>query len=249
MTKLKQPVKKICEYCGKEFEAGKTTTKCCSDYCSKRAYKETKRKKALELVGNFTIQKKADRVKKDLSNRQGYSIADTATLLGKSRMTIYRYVVSGKIKAKRVSSKFTIIPKKSIDEFLEVTTPYEPLPAKERKPIAEWYTLEEITEKYGIKYRRLRDIVNKERIPEKKDGKITLIAKNKIDNYFRKQGYDEAVINLSEWLTLPDVIKQYNMTENAAYSFLSENHIPKKQQSGKRHYSKWHIDKIKYKMQ
>ena len=247
MAKLKTSVKKICECCGKEFEAGKTITRCCSDYCSKKAYKEAMRKKRLVSVENSTAQKKVEKVKKDLSNRQGYSIAEVAKLLGKSRMTIYRYVVSGIIKAKRVSRKFTIISQKSIDEFLEAVIPYEVLPTKERKPISEWYTLEKITEKYGIKYRRLRDIINKERIPEKKDGKITLVAKTRIDNYFKRQGYDEAVINLSEWLIFSDIIEQYGMTKNATYTFLSENHIPKKQQNGKRYYSKQHIDNLKSK--
>jgi len=187
MTKLKQPVKKICEYCGKEFEAGKTTTRCCSDYCSKRAYKDAKRKEALKSTENLTAQKKVEKIKNDLSNRQGYSVVEVAALLGKCRQTIYSLIYSGKIEAIRVSPKFTIIPQKSIDEFLEVTAPYELLPKKERKPISDWYTLEEITEKYGIKYRRLRDIINRERIPEKKEGKTTLIAKNRVDNYFSKR--------------------------------------------------------------
>ncbi|MDR1633009.1 MAG: helix-turn-helix domain-containing protein, partial [Dysgonamonadaceae bacterium] len=160
MTRLKQPIKKICEYCGKEFDAGKTTTRCCSDYCSKRAYKDTKRKNILMQTKAQTDNKKAEKIKSNLSNRQGYSIAETASLMGVSRMTIYRYVISGKIQAKQITGKKTFISQKSINEFLEVTKPYEVHPAAERKPISEWYTLEEITEKYGIKYRRLRDIIN-----------------------------------------------------------------------------------------
>ena len=164
-------------------------------------------------------------------------------------MTIYRYVISGKIKAKRISPRWTIITQTSIDEFLEEATPYENNPIQKRKPITDWYTVEEITEKYGIQYRRLRDIITKEKIPEKKEGKKVLIAKNKINNYFRKRGYDESITGISDWITLPDLMEQYNMSESAAYSFLSENRIPKKQKDGRRYYSKWHIDNIKHKEQ
>jgi len=192
MTRLKKPVKKICEYCGKKFEAGKRTTRCCSGYCSKRAYKDAKRKQVLESVKDYTIQKKEEKINIDFSNRQGYSVAEVAKLLGKCRQTIYNLVHSGKIKAIKVSQRFTIIPQKSIDEFLTVKAPYELLPVQERKPVSDWYTLKEITDKYGIKYRRLRDIINREQIPEKKVGRTTLIAKNRIDVYFKivfKKGF------------------------------------------------------------
>jgi hypothetical protein len=143
----------------------------------------------------------------------------------------------------------TFISRKTLDEWIENEIPYKRPQARERQPVAEWYTLSEITEKYGIKYRRLRDIINKENMQEKKDGKLTLIAKNKIDAYFKKQGYEKTTINLAEWLTFPEMCKRYNMTENTAYSFISDYDIPKKQQNGKRYYSKQHIDTIKNKGQ
>ena len=187
MTKAKQSIKKICEYCGKEFGAWRASARCCSDYCSKRAYKASKRKEVIELHETQTANKKVERINTELSERQYLSITEAAKLIGVSRWTIYRYVVSGTIPSTRITKRTTRIKKSDIDLILDAK-PYKVLPAKEHKPIAEWYTLEEITEKYGIKYRRLRDIINKERIPEKKSGKITLIAKNKIDNYFKKRG-------------------------------------------------------------
>jgi hypothetical protein len=80
----------------------------------------------------------------------------------------------------------TLIPKTSIEEFLSETTTYEVLPNNERKPVTEWDSLDEAATRYGIKYRRLRDIINKEHIPEKKDGRNTFIGKNQTDNYFNK---------------------------------------------------------------
>ncbi|MDR1181627.1 MAG: helix-turn-helix domain-containing protein [Bacteroidales bacterium] len=249
MTKAKQSIRKICEYCGKEFDAWRITTRCCSDYCNKRAYKQAKRKKTIEATETITADKKVGKIKTDLSERQYLSISEVARLMSVSRWTVYRYVVSGVIPCIRINKRVTRIKRSDLDLLFENANPYEVLPAQERKPIADWYTLSEITEKYGIKYRRLRDIINSENIPEKRDGKITLIAKNRIDAYFKKQGYNETIMNLSEWLVLQEVREQYNMTENAAYSFLSENNIPKKQQGGQRYYSKLHIDKVKNKGQ
>jgi len=186
MSGLKETVKKVCEYCGKEFIAGKTTTRCCSHLCNSRAYKDNRRKDIATTTERLTATKKKEKTQKDFSNRQAYSIAEAAQVLGKSRMTIYRYVVSGKIKAFRCTARTTFITKKSIDDFLEQTTPYEVLPNNERKPVTEWYSLDEAATKYGIKYRRLRDIINKEHIPEKKDGRNTFIGKNQTDNYFNK---------------------------------------------------------------
>jgi excisionase family DNA binding protein len=250
MTKAKQSIRKICEYCGKEFDAWKTTTRCCSDYCNKRAYKQAKRKKVIEATEIITADKKTEKIKTDLSEHQYLSISEVARLMSVSRWTVYRYVVSGIIPCIRINKRTTRIKRSDLDLLFENAKPYEVnQKTQERKPITGWYTLLEITEKYGIKYRRLRDIVNSENIPEKKDGKITLIAKNRIDAYFKKQGYDETITNLSEWITLSELREQYSMTENAAYSFLSENHIPRKQQNGQRYYSKLHIANSKNKGQ
>jgi excisionase family DNA binding protein len=250
MTKAKQSIKKICEYCGKEFEAWKTTTRCCSDYCNKRAYKVAKRKEVIEAAKIVTKDKKIEKVRTDLSERPYLSVSEAANLIGVSRWAIYRCIVSGIIPCTRINKRNTRIKKRDLDLFFDNSKPYEVNhKTQERKPIADWYTLEEATEKYGIQYRRLRVIINKEQIPERKDGKFTLIAKNKTDAYFQKQGHDESIMNLSEWLTLPEVREKYNLSENAAYSFLSENRIPKKQRNGKRYYSKFHIDTIKNKIQ
>lgn len=245
MTKAKQPIKKICEYCGKEFLAWRTSSRYCSHTCNSRAYKAERRKKAVELSEGLTLQKKEDAVKISLSDRPYLSISEAAQLLGVCRQTVYNLAHAEKIKATRISQRLSFISRKSIDELLEVKTPYELLPKQPPKPITDWYTIQEITQKYGIKYGQIRKIIMVEQIPTRKDGKFTLIAKNRVDAYFKKQGYNESIDNLTDWLTFSEVVTQYRMTQNTAYSFLSENKIPKKRRDGQRYYSKWHIDKCK----
>lgn len=249
MARLKQTVRKICEYCGKEFEAGKTTTRCCSTYCSKRAYKDAKRKKTADLVENSTVQKKTEKIKTNLSDRPYLSITEAATLSGVSRWTIYRYVISGILPCVRITKRTARIKRIDLDLFFDNAEPYEANCNTQERTITDWYTIKEITQKYGIKYRRLRDIIKDEKIPTRKESNFTLVAQKRIDAYFKRQGYDETISNFSEWITIQEIKEQYNHTNNAAYSFVSIHNIPRKQQNGIRYYSKYHIDNIKEKKQ
>lgn len=249
MTRAKHLIKKLCEYCGSEFEAGKATVRYCSHKCNSRALKDAKRKEVIQLTEELTKKKKVEKVKSNISDRPYLNVAETAALLGVCNKTVYNLAHSGKIKATRVTRRMTFISRKSIDELLEANTAYEILPTQERKPIADWYTLTEITEKYGILRHQIRKIVNTENIAEKKDGTRTLIAKKQIDNYFKKKGFDFSLKNLAEWYTIAEIMKEYNMTEQGAYIFVSRYKIPKKQQAGKRYYSKLHIDNFKNKKQ
>ena len=140
-----------------------------------------------------------------------------------------------------------MIRKKDIEALFEVVEPYEVLTTGERKLIDEWYTIDEVTEKYGLLRHRIRKIINAEGIPTKKAGTRTLIAKGKIDAYFRKRGFDSTLSNLAEWITTLEAMELYNMTEHAVRVFVSRYAIPKKRLNGKLYYSKQHIDKLKNK--
>jgi len=248
MATAKQKIKKICEYCGKGFEADKISTKYCSHKCNSAAYKTNRRKVAVKQSEELTAKNKTATLVTDLSNRDYLSISEAAKLFGLNRSTVYRYVISGIIPGIRITKRTTRIKQSDLNVLFERVEKYEINPkTQERKPISEWYTLDEITEKYGIKYRQIRKIINTESIPEKKYGRFTMIAKNHVDVYFKKKGYNESIMNLSEWLTIPDIMQEYKMTENTTYSFLSDYRIPKKQENGKRYYSKQHIDQIKNK--
>ena len=245
--RAKEPIKKICEFCGCEFEAYTQVARYCSHDCNRKAYREIKRKEVIFLTASMASQTKRERAKSDLSEREYISISDAAAIMGVSRWTIYRNVVKGCIPAKRLSQRTTLIRKKDIEALFDVIEPYEVLTTRVRKPIDEWYTIDEVTEKYGLLRHRIRKIINAEGIPTKKAGTRTLIAKNKIDAYFRKKGFDATLSNLAEWITTLQVIETYGMTERAVRIFVSRYTIPKKRINGKLYYSKQHIDKLKNK--
>ncbi len=245
--RAKEPIKKICEFCGCEFEAYTQNARYCTHACNSKAYKENKRKEVISLTASITSKTKRERAKADLSEREYLSIPEAAILLGWCKQTVYNYCHKGLIPAKRLSQRMTIIRKKDIESLFDTIEPYEVLATRVRKPIDEWYTIDEVTEKYGLLRHRIRKIINAESIPTKKAGTRTLIAKNKIDAYFRKKGFDATLSNLAEWITTPQVIETYGMTERAVRIFVSRYAIPKKRLNGKLYYSKQHIDKLKHK--
>ena len=247
MAKAKQTIRKLCEHCGNEFDAGKATVRYCSHKCNSAALKDAKRKEVIQLTESLTDKKKVEKLKADISNRPYLNVAETAALLGVHIVTVYNLAHAGKLKATRISKRLTFISRKDIDEFLEAKASYEILPGKERQSIADWYTLDEITERYGILRHQIRKIVIAENIAKTKDGRQILISKRQIDSYFVKKGFDSSLVNLAEWYTLSEVMDRYGMTEQAVYVLVSRYQIPKKQQDGKRYYSKQHIDNLKNK--
>lgn len=245
--KAKEPIKKICEFCGREFEAYTQTARYCSHQCNCKAYREIKRKEVISLSASMASKTKRERAKVDLSGREYLSISEAASLLGWCKQTVYNYCHKGIIPAKRLSQRTTLIRKKDIESLFDKVEPYEVLTTGERKPIDEWYTIDEVTEKYGLLRHRIRKIINAENIPTKKAGTRTLIAKSRMDAYFRKRGFDDTLSNLADWITTPEIMETYGMTEHGVRVFVSRYAIPKKRLNGKLYYSKQHIDKLKHK--
>ena len=223
MATEKQKIKKTCEHCGIEFEAKKITTRYCSHKCNSAAYKTNQRKNAVKLSEDITAKNKTATLENDYSKKEYLSISEAAKLFGLNRSTVYRYVINGTLPGVRITKRTTRIKRSDLNVLFEKVDKYETNPkTKERKTITDWYTLNEITEKYGIKYRQIRKIINAERFSEKKDGKFTLIAKSQVDTYFKGRGYNELINNLSDWVTIPQIMTKYRMTQNAAYTFISE---------------------------
>jgi len=243
--RAKEPIKKICEYCGCEFAAYTQTARYCSHDCNRKAYRAIKRKEVISLSASMASKTKRERARVDLSEREYLSISEVAAIMGVSRWTVYRNVVKGIIPAKRLSQRTTLIRKKDIEALFDEVEPYEVLTTGERKSIDEWYTIDEVTEKYGLLRHRIRKIINAENIPTKKAGTRTLIAKSRIDAYFRKRGFDNPLSNLADWITTPGIMETYGMTEHGVRIFVSRYAIPKKRLNGKLYYSKQHIDKLK----
>ncbi len=108
-------VNKICQYCNKEFEAKKTTSKTCSDHCAKMYYKARQRAAKIEVVKAETQAIKQKPIE-DLKAKEFLSITDTCKLLGISRWTIGRSIKRNDIKASKIGKR-VLIKRSEIDKL------------------------------------------------------------------------------------------------------------------------------------
>lgn len=107
-------IPKTCEYCGKAFIAKTTVTKCCSDNCSKRAYKARKRQDKIQSTIERELQKNKSNPSENnaptlsLNSKDFLSITDASQLIGVSRWTIQRMIKRGELKAVQFGRKHII---------------------------------------------------------------------------------------------------------------------------------------------
>jgi excisionase family DNA binding protein len=97
-------VTKVCEYCNKDFEARKTTTKTCSDNCAKKLYKQRQRATKIEASNKEFIQIKRIPIE-DIKAKEFLTVKETATLLNCSVRTAYRMVKQGSLKGVNLSQR------------------------------------------------------------------------------------------------------------------------------------------------
>lgn len=136
-------VKRICQWCGKPFIAQKTTTCYCSPQCSKRGYKHRMMERKMELRHMQEMQE----LRSSLEKQEYFTFSQAARLMGVSRQYIYKLVKEEKLRASRLSGKMSLIRKADIELMLK-SKPYERLVAKNDFDITEYYTAEEIAQKY-----------------------------------------------------------------------------------------------------
>ncbi len=109
-------VQRICEYCGKEFEAKKTTSKTCSDNCAKRLYKQKQRAAKIEVSNNETRTAIIKPIE-ELKAKEFLTVRDVAKLLSLSIRTTYRMIEQGNIKAVNLAERKTLVRRSDIDKL------------------------------------------------------------------------------------------------------------------------------------
>ncbi|MDA3854425.1 MAG: helix-turn-helix domain-containing protein [Bacteroidales bacterium] len=236
-------VRRLCEYCGGEFVAKTTKTRYCSRQCNSRAYKKNKR---LEMVAssNIAVEKvvNAPLSLEHLLKKEFLTISETAQLLSVTRQTIYNWLNTGVLMGKRISNRKVLIYRQYLVDLFESRQAYERPKHKEKTTITEFYTIAEVEEIYGIKYRRLHDVVKKHHIPNTLKVGVLYVSRTHLDSYFDKQIND--VNKISEWYTVLEIIEKYGITRDAIYGRVKENNIPKKTEGRYVKISKKHFDEL-----
>lgn len=185
-------VQRICQHCGNEFTAKTTTTQYCSMTCNRRAYKAK--------VKNGKIEKSDKEVKvikskpmDDLKAKEFLTVRDIATLLGSSRMAVYKMISSGRLHGVNLSERKTFIRRIDFDKMFEQPLPISPKPQMPPPPLIreyvenEWYSMKEIKEKYKISDKAIYDNVKRSHIPQHKIWRTVFYPKDLIDKIFTTQ--------------------------------------------------------------
>ena len=227
-------VRKICQWCGKPFIAKKTTTCYCSHQCSNLGYKERvrERKRELKKMQELLQPKQAS------EGQDFFSFAQAAKLMGVTRQYIYKLVKENKLRASRISGKKSLIRRADIELMLK-TKPYESIKPKDDVDITEYYTAEQIAEKYKVNTKWVWTYTRENDNPKVKIRQFNYYSKKHIDAAFAKYKTDDA---LTEWYTPEEIEKKYGMTRVAIRSHVYRNNIPSKKEHGQIFYSKLHFD-------
>jgi len=200
-------IKRICQYCGKEFTAKTTTTAYCSHRCNSLAYKEKIRADKIKQSNNETSQ---IRVSKDirpvktksiaeLKEKEFLTVKEVSMIINCSRQNVYKLIKSGKLKATNLLIKKTIVKRSDIDKLFSNNSDVsdiELIPKQQKIDLQKWaqagffkitdcYTLTEIKNKYGISESAIYSIIRRENIPTIKKGWFVYVPKNSIDDIFK----------------------------------------------------------------
>jgi len=184
ISKLKIP--KICEQCGKPFEAKTVVTRFCSPICVNKSGKEKKRE-SKDVERKQSILEQSTNQIAQIQTRPYISITDATVLFGISKDTIRRLIKAGKIPAVNLGQRLTRVSRLHVEAmFTEVVLPEEPKeqPVKLRYNESECYKITEVSEKFGVSPSTVNKTIRRNSIPRRQVGKFVYVPKEQIDRIF-----------------------------------------------------------------
>ena len=173
---------KVCEHCGKAFEAKTVITRFCSDVCNNASLRQRK-KQALEDERKQQFLQESVATIAEIQTRPYISIAEAVVLFGISKDTIRRLIRAGKIPAVNLGERLTRISRSHIEAMFTAVAipeekPQEQQPVKLQYEQKECYTIGEISEKYGVSLSTVDKTIRKNSIPKRQVGKFVYVPKH-----------------------------------------------------------------------
>jgi excisionase family DNA binding protein len=183
---LKLP--KVCEHCGKAYEAKTVITRFCSSTCNNASLR-LRKKQALEEERKQQVLQESVATIAEIQTRPYISIAEAVVLFGISKDTIRRLIKAGKIPAVNLGERLTRISRTHIEAMFTAVAipeekPQEQQAVKLQYEQNECYTIGEITEKFGVSPTTVFMTIRKNSIPKRQIGKFVYVPKIMIDKVF-----------------------------------------------------------------
>lgn len=123
--------------------------------------------------------------------------------------------------------------KKHIDKY------FEKKGFNENQDIEEWYTVNDLMEKYDLTTAAIYSFVSENQIPKKKDGRTVLYSKYDFDV---AKGYIEP--KEPEYYSVEEAMGKYNLTRDALYHYIKYHNISKVKEGRHIKISKPELDKL-----
>ncbi|WP_319482107.1 helix-turn-helix domain-containing protein [uncultured Draconibacterium sp.] len=186
MAKSQLKLPKICEQCGKPFEAKTVTTRFCSPYCVNKSGREKKRRAKEAEQKQVFLEDSIDKIV-EIQTRPFISVSEATVLFGISKDTIRRLIKSGKIPAYNLGQRLTRVSRVHIEAmFTAVDLAEEPEeePVKMHYDKSECYTIAEVSEKFGVSPSTVNKTIRKYSIPRRQIGKYVYVPKEQIEKLF-----------------------------------------------------------------
>ena len=176
-------VKRICQYCGKDFQVRTTVTQYCSDPCAKRAYKQRQRDAKVEKSNSETAEIKLNPLT-EIKGRDYLTVKEAAFLLRCTPRAVNKMIKSGRLRAVMLSERKTIIKREDIDQLF-----VPPMPevvfrlATKKKPykIEDCYTIAEAEKVSQMSSAALYNYIRRNDISKYQKGKYVYVPKELID--------------------------------------------------------------------
>jgi excisionase family DNA binding protein len=183
ISKLKLP--KVCEHCGKAFEAKTVNTRFCGDACNNASIR-LRKKQALEDERKKQILQESKTAIAEIQTRPYISITEAVVLFGISKDTIRRLIKTGKIPAVNLGQRLTRISRTHIETMFTAVAlpeqkPQEQQAVKLQYEPSECYTIGEVSEKFGVSLSTVDKIICRNSIPKRQVGRFVYVPKEMID--------------------------------------------------------------------
>ena len=240
-------IKKVCDWCGKEFEAQKCSTRYCCKRCAEHAYKDRKRQERKTETETKLIETIIRQKEEAVYHRDYLSVQETADLMGVKRNAIYQLIYRGKLKAYRLTSRGTRISRKDIDDLL-VTSLYvrkskaqSSTTDENGEAISEFYTTKEIIEKFRVSNSWEFAQGKAHNIPKVYHRGKTLWSKVHCDRVFTAK---PETPKEDDWISYSDVRAEYNLTHDQLHNYVKYHGLRRKKVGKYTYILKSEIDAI-----
>jgi transposase in mobilizable transposon, tnpA protein len=216
-------IKKVCEWCGKEFLSQKCSTRFCCKRCAEHAYKERKRQERKSNTEAQVQKHLHEKAEAEISAREYLSISEAAKLLGVTRDGVYKLIYRGTLTAYKISSRFTVILRSDIDAMIRaklyVRTPKSATTVSDEngEAITEFYTTKEIIEKFGVSNSWVFAQGKARNIPKVYHRGKTLWSKSHCDRVFSTK---PETPKETDWISYSSVRTEYNLTHDQLHNYV-----------------------------